>query len=137
MRSKHGLCPEPPVSPIIAGRQRIFSSKRGGLAQSASRRKSRIFLWLFSLDRWDVVVEEDPERQYNPRQGYSQEQIINRLESEFEQRGSALFSGKPTRLKRFRQLKTSPDCDQQEWNQYRNIVSDPLQQVSFVQLQSP
>ena len=41
-------------------------SKRGGLAQHTSRRKSSIFLWLSSLESWDVVVEEDPERQNNP-----------------------------------------------------------------------
>src|SRR2546427_11253541 len=40
MRSKPGLCPESPVSPIIIARQQVFSSKRGGLAQHTSRHKS-------------------------------------------------------------------------------------------------
>ena len=39
MRSKRGLCPESPVSPIIIARQKIFSGERGGLAQRTSRRK--------------------------------------------------------------------------------------------------
>src|SRR5712692_6729436 len=39
MRSKPGLCPESPVSPIIPARQEIFSGGGGGLAQRTSRRK--------------------------------------------------------------------------------------------------
>jgi hypothetical protein len=40
IRSKHGLRPDQPVSPIITARQQVFPTGRGGLSDRISRRKS-------------------------------------------------------------------------------------------------
>src|SRR6266571_5832448 len=88
------------------------------------------------LEHRYLVMEVDPERDSDCGKRQCDDRVVTLAKFKLEEGSSALFPGKPPRFQGLGQLKTSPNRDQQQWNQDWDVVSNPLEQIPLVQFQS-
>ena len=81
-------------------------------------------------------MEVDPERDPDYGQRDCDDRIVNWPKLKLEEGSSALLPGKTPGLQGLSQLKTSPNRDQQQWNQDWDVIPNPLEQIPLVKFQS-